>query len=316
MSWIRTSRIPASMALPRRLSRRGLSKMPGKMVRMSTRTAAGYRGPSGEEAVHLSDRDPPGLEVDHSHDVVDRGDQNLTVSGTGHPDVVGGVVEDLGDAAHLPSAFGDHLHPHHLVHPVGPLRRGRGQVGGHQKHLAPECLGLVPVGDLLELHQEAMGVRPGSFHGEPPAVLQAKDRAGLVARRHLAQVQDGDLTADPVGPGDPSDRQELLGGGHSTISTRVLTPSRDPEARTTDRMARAMRPRFPMTFPMSSGATRSWRIRDRSPSTSVTSTASGSSTRARAMYSRTSFTPCPLGPPVRSPGPPAESPGPPARRGL
>src|ERR671914_1115350 len=210
MSWTRTSRTPDSMALPNRLSRSGLSKMPGKMVRMSTRTAAGYRGPSGKETLDLPDGDPPGLQVDAGHDVADRGDQDLPVSLSGHPHVVGGIVEDLSDAAQRPSTLADHVHPHHLVDPVRPLGRGRGLVGGHQEHLAPKALGLVPIGDLLELHQEAVAVGPGLLHSEPPAVLKAKDRAGLVPRGHLAQVQDGDLTADAVGPGDPADRQELL----------------------------------------------------------------------------------------------------------
>src|SRR5204863_5304711 len=112
-----------------------------------------------------------------------------------------------------------------------------------------------------------------------------------------------DLAADTVGSGDPSDRDERdgfvrvfgRGAGHSTISTEAMTPSLVAAARTTARMARAVRPPRPMTLPMSSGATFS---RSRTPpfdSTSVTSTESGSSTRLRAMYSRTSRTTLPPG---------------------
>lgn len=71
------------------------------------------------------------------------------------------------------------------------------------------------------------------------------------------------------------------------ISTITLSPSRFAAALITERIAFAILPCFPMTFPISSGATESVRtISPSSPSLDDTVTLSGSSTIARAISIR------------------------------
>src|SRR3954464_12263238 len=125
---------------------------------------------------------------------------------------------------------------------------------------------------------------------ERATVLEPHGGAVGEAVFDLGDHEDGDLALHTVGAGDATDRDgRLMHRGQSAISTCVCrTPARIPAAFTTVRIARAVRPPLPLTLPMSSFARRSVRTTPRESGSSVPSTASGSSTISRAMYSRTS----------------------------
>src|SRR6266545_3333833 len=182
------------------------------------------------------------------------------------------------------------------VHRDDHVLERRDQCLAVTRHGAPDVVRR-RVDDLPELHQQPTAVAPCGLDGERSAVLQVDQGPFGESPVDLRQHQDGELALQAVGPGDAADHDGRLAvHPWSTISTAAWTPSRMAAAFTTWRMARAVRPPLPMTLPMSSGSTVSWRRIPRSSWTSFTSTASGFSTSSLAMYSRSSFTTPPCSP--------------------
>src|SRR5262245_1095542 len=209
MSWTRMSRTPPSIARPSRLSRRGPSRMPGKIVNTSMRIARRLLGCG--ETRNLSDDDPPRRDVDPDDHAGYHGDQRLRFGGVEHrPDVVGRRVDHVPYGPERPATIRLDLASDDLVIPpraIGEL--GRGGLGHHQE-LAPERLGLLTVGDPVEAHQQPIAVSPRGPRGERAATLGPYGRAGIETPRDLGDDEDRDLTVDAVRSRDAADRDGRL----------------------------------------------------------------------------------------------------------
>ena len=146
--------------------------------------------------------------------------------------------------------------------------------------------------------RSARSSRPGAGRDDATASGR-RDRSASTApgaTRSAGSVTRS-TTTSPRSPCGLSDRSDLeQGSGHAQSASQTVSrrSRRRPRrrrvtaaARSTVRIGCAMRPRLPITRPMSPGATLTSRLTPRRPSTASTSTASGSSTSARTRYSST-----------------------------